>query len=45
MALNKKLNRRNFLKADPVEMRHIMDEFQRVAMANCDAARDSQTVD
>lgn len=28
--------RRNFLKADPVEMRHIMDEFQRVAMANAD---------
>lgn len=28
--------RRNFLKADPVEMRHIIDEFQRVAMANCD---------
>jgi len=28
--------RRNFLKADPVETRHIMDEFQRVAMANPD---------
>ncbi|MEZ4893433.1 MAG: DNA mismatch repair endonuclease MutL [Saprospiraceae bacterium] len=28
--------RRNFLKADPVEMRHIIDEFQRVAMANGD---------
>ncbi|MFN4255726.1 MAG: DNA mismatch repair endonuclease MutL [Saprospiraceae bacterium] len=28
--------RRNFLKADPVEMRHIFDEFQRVAMANPD---------
>lgn len=28
--------RRNFLKADPVEMRHIMDEFQRVAMAHPD---------
>ena len=28
--------RRNFLKADPVEMRHIMDEFQRVAMASPD---------
>jgi DNA mismatch repair protein MutL len=28
--------RRNFLKSDPVEMRHIMDEFQRVAMANPD---------
>ncbi|MCW5922864.1 MAG: DNA mismatch repair endonuclease MutL [Saprospiraceae bacterium] len=28
--------RRNFLKSDPVEMRHILDEFQRVAMANPD---------
>lgn len=28
--------RRAFLKADPVETRHIMDEFQRVAMANPD---------
>ncbi|MCC7246418.1 MAG: DNA mismatch repair endonuclease MutL [Saprospiraceae bacterium] len=28
--------RRNFLKADPVEMRHIMDEFQRIAMAHPD---------
>ena len=28
--------RRNFLKADAVEMRHIMDEFQRVAMAHPD---------
>lgn len=28
--------RRSFLKADPVETRHIMDEFQRVAMANPD---------
>ena len=28
--------RRNFLKADPVEMRHIMDEFQRLAMAHPD---------
>ncbi|MDX1912959.1 MAG: DNA mismatch repair endonuclease MutL [Saprospiraceae bacterium] len=28
--------RRNFLKADPVETRHILDEFQRVAMANPD---------
>ncbi len=28
--------RRNFLKADPVETRHIIDEFQRVAMANPD---------
>lgn len=26
--------RRNFLKADAVEMRHILDEFQRVAMAH-----------
>ncbi|WP_443937751.1 DNA mismatch repair endonuclease MutL [Pedobacter sp. MW01-1-1] len=26
--------RRNFLKSNPVEMRHIMDEFQRVAMAH-----------
>ncbi len=25
--------RRNFLKADPVEMRHIIDEFQRLALA------------
>ncbi|MFM2269731.1 MAG: hypothetical protein RL757_3172 [Bacteroidota bacterium] len=25
--------RRNFLKSNPVEMRHIMDEFERVAMA------------
>ncbi|WP_226390123.1 DNA mismatch repair endonuclease MutL [Penaeicola halotolerans] len=25
--------RRNFLKSNPVEMRHIMDEFQRVALA------------
>lgn len=28
--------RRNFLKADAVEMRHIIDEFQRIAMANTD---------
>ncbi len=28
--------RRNFLKADNVEMKHIIDEFQRVAMANPD---------
>jgi DNA mismatch repair protein MutL len=28
--------RRNFLKSDPVEMRHVLDEFQRVAMANSD---------
>ncbi|MCY7411047.1 MAG: DNA mismatch repair endonuclease MutL, partial [Chitinophagales bacterium] len=26
--------RRNFLKANPVEMRHIIDEFQRIAIAN-----------
>ncbi len=26
--------RRSFLKSDPVELRHIMDEFHRVAMAN-----------
>jgi DNA mismatch repair protein MutL len=28
--------RRNFLKGDAIEMRHIMDEFQRVALANHD---------
>lgn len=28
--------RRNFLKADPVEMRHVLDEFQRIALANSD---------
>ncbi len=28
--------RRNFLKSDMVEMRHILDEFQRVAMAHPD---------
>jgi DNA mismatch repair protein MutL len=28
--------RRNFLKANPVEMRHIIDEFQRIALANPD---------
>ncbi len=28
--------RRNFLKSNTVEMRHIIDEFQRVAMANPD---------
>jgi DNA mismatch repair protein MutL len=28
--------RRNFLKSDVIEMRHIMDEFQRVALANSD---------
>ncbi|HEY4197546.1 MAG TPA: DNA mismatch repair endonuclease MutL [Mucilaginibacter sp.] len=26
--------RRNFLKSNPVEMRHVIDEFQRVALAN-----------
>src|SRR6185312_11512297 len=26
--------RRNFLKSNPVEMRHIIDEFQRVALAH-----------
>lgn len=26
--------RRNFLKSNPVEMRHIIDEFQRVALSN-----------
>ncbi len=28
--------RRNFLKSDTVEMRHILDEFQRIALANTD---------
>lgn len=28
--------RKNFLKGDTIEMRHILDEFQRVAMANPD---------
>jgi len=28
--------RRNFLKSNPVETRHIIDEFQRVAMSNPD---------
>ncbi|MCC6462680.1 MAG: DNA mismatch repair endonuclease MutL [Saprospiraceae bacterium] len=28
--------RRNFLKSDPVEMRHILDEFQRIALSNPD---------
>ena len=28
--------RRNFLKSDAVELRHIIDEFQRIALANCD---------
>ena len=26
--------RRNFLKSNPVEMKHIVDEFQRIALAN-----------
>lgn len=26
--------RRNFLKSNPVEMKHILDEFQRIALAN-----------
>ncbi len=26
--------RRNFLKSNPVEMRHILEEFQRIALAN-----------
>ncbi|GAB4048412.1 DNA mismatch repair endonuclease MutL [Spirosoma litoris] len=30
--------RRNFLKSNSVEMRHIIDEFQRVALANPDVA-------
>lgn len=30
--------RRNFLKGNPVEMRHIMDEFQRLALAHPDLA-------
>ncbi len=30
--------RRNFLKSDQVEMRHIMDEFQRVALVHPDIA-------
>ena len=30
--------RRNFLKSNPVELRHINDEFQRVALANPDIA-------
>ncbi len=28
--------RRNFLKSNAIEMRHILDEFQRVALANTD---------
>ena len=30
--------RRNFLKSNPVELRHIIDEFQRLALANPDLA-------
>jgi DNA mismatch repair protein MutL len=30
--------RRNFLKSDPVEMKHIVEEFQRVALAHPDIA-------
>jgi DNA mismatch repair protein MutL len=30
--------RRNFLKSNPVEMRHVIDEFQRVALANPEIA-------
>lgn len=30
--------RRNFLKSNPVETRHIIDEFERVALANCQVA-------
>jgi DNA mismatch repair protein MutL len=30
--------RRNFLKSNPVEMRHILDEFQRVSLANAEIA-------
>ncbi|MDN4164716.1 DNA mismatch repair endonuclease MutL [Cytophagales bacterium LB-30] len=30
--------RRNFLKSNPVEMRHIIDEFQRVALAHPEIA-------
>jgi DNA mismatch repair protein MutL len=30
--------RRNFLKSNPVEMRHILDEFQRVSLSNADIA-------
>ncbi|MBK9017028.1 MAG: DNA mismatch repair endonuclease MutL [Saprospiraceae bacterium] len=28
--------RRNFLKSNPIEMRHILDEFQRIALSNED---------
>jgi DNA mismatch repair protein MutL len=30
--------RRNFLKSNPVELRHIIDEFQRLALAHADIA-------
>lgn len=30
--------RRNFLKSDPVEMRHIVEEFERVSLAHPDVA-------
>jgi DNA mismatch repair protein MutL len=30
--------RRNFLKSNPVEMRHIIEEFQRLALANAEVA-------
>lgn len=30
--------RRNFLKSNPIELRHITDEFQRVALANPEVA-------
>ncbi len=30
--------RRNFLKSNPVEMRHVIDEFQRIALANPEIA-------
>ena len=30
--------RRNFLKSDPVELKHIMEEFQRVALVNFDCS-------
>ncbi len=32
--------RRKFLKSDPVEMRHIMDDFQRIAISNPDLSFD-----
>lgn len=30
--------RRNFLKSNPVEMKHILEEFQRIALANTEVA-------